>query len=406
MSDPQHAPGASYAPIADDAFAWLGRDPIPTAAYRDPDYFALEREAVFKRTWLQIGHVCELPGSGSFIVRPVEVANASVLIVRDRDGRIRAFHNVCTHRGTELVAESCGRRASFSCRYHCWTFGHDGRLMSAPDFERFYVDRDSCSLRPVTVDVCGGLIFINFEREPAQGLREFLDAFAGQLDGLAIRRATDFTEYHYEIDANWKVNYDNFQENYHLRFIHPRTGAAAAGPDNPFGYPTRYDFHGPHRSQTLWKNPALPELTPVLSAALRTAAESAALEDAGHPARTKVDCKIFPNLFVIGQSSYIFTHCVMPLTVNRSRGVIRIYWNGADRSASQRFAREFVMGTLRDVHAEDRGIITAGQRGLDSGALATINFQTHEVLCRHLYKSVDVLVEAFRTRAAPPVAQA
>jgi hypothetical protein len=58
------------------------------------------------------------------------------------------------------------------------------------------------------------------------------------------------------------------------------------------------------------------------------------------------------------------------------------------------------------VHAEDRGIITAGQRGLDSGALATINFQTHEVLCRHLYKSVDVLVEAFRTRAAPPVAQA
>jgi phenylpropionate dioxygenase-like ring-hydroxylating dioxygenase large terminal subunit len=387
---------SSYTPVADDEFAWLGRDPIPAAAYYDPGYFALEREAVFKRTWLQIGHLCELPGAGSFIVRSVDVANASILIVRDKQDQLRGFHNVCTHRGTELVGEPSGQRTSFSCRYHMWTFGHDGRLMAAPDFERFYVDKASCSLRPVSVDVCGGLIFVNLDPRPAQGLREFLDANADKFDTLPISRATTFTEYVYEINANWKVNYDNFQENYHLRFIHPRTGAAAAGPDNPFAYPVRYEFHGPHRGQTLWKNPAVPEMSPVLAMAMRKAAESAALEDAGHPPRSKVDFKIFPNLFLVGQTGYIFTHCVMPITVDRSRGVIRIYWNGNDRSASQRFAREFVMGTLRDVHSEDRGVVSAGQRGLSSGAIQHINFQTHEVLCRHLFNTVNGMVEAYR----------
>src|SRR3546814_2797666 len=74
---------------------------------------------------------------------------------------------------------------------------------------------------------------------------------------LPVATATTFSEYVYEIDGNWKLTYDNFQENYHLRFIHPRSGGGGAvGPDNPFGYPTRYGFHGESRTQTIWTNPA------------------------------------------------------------------------------------------------------------------------------------------------------
>src|SRR5580658_3479013 len=81
----------------------FGTDPIPAKPYYDPDYYALEAAAVFKRTWLQIGHVSELPVPGSYIVRSIEVVRSSVLITRGPDNLIRAFHNVCTHRGSKLV---------------------------------------------------------------------------------------------------------------------------------------------------------------------------------------------------------------------------------------------------------------------------------------------------------------
>src|ERR1022692_2684318 len=91
-----------FEPVQQQDMDWLGTDPIPARPYYDPDWFELERQAIFRRSWLQIGHVCELPEPGSFIRREVEVANASLLIVRGKDGQIRAFHNVCTHRGTQL----------------------------------------------------------------------------------------------------------------------------------------------------------------------------------------------------------------------------------------------------------------------------------------------------------------
>ena len=129
---------------------------------------------------------------------------------------------------------------------------------------------------------------------------------------------------------------------------------------------------------------------------MRLAAELAAAESGAAGGAAKLDFKVFPNLFIIGQTGYFFTHCVMPVGPEKSRGVIRVYWVGQDGSASQRYAREYVMGTLRDVHSEDRGIICAGQRGLSSGAIKHIHFQTHESLCRHLYNTVNEMVEAYK----------
>ncbi len=389
----------SYTSVSPDDHAWLGRAPIPAAPYYDPAWFALEREAIFKRTWLQLGHICEIPAPGDFIVRTVDIAGASILIGRDKAGQIHAHHNVCTHRGTQLVDVPSGHRATFTCPYHSWTFAPDGRLLSAPDFDQFHVSKDDCALKKVAVAVCGGLIWVNLDPDPAEGLRDFLGPIADQLERLMVRHATHFTEYEYEIAANWKMNYDNFQENYHLRFVHPRTGAAAIGPENPFGYPSDYAFFGPHRTQTLWKNPDMAPPPAVQTLASGKAVASSAKEDTActtPPARGKVDFKIFPNQFIVGQAIYFFTHVVMPITPERTRGIIRHYWVGDDESASQRFAREYMSGMLRDVHSEDRGVIIAGAKGLSSGALSHINFQTHEVLCRHLITEVMARVEAYQ----------
>ncbi|MBU6206951.1 MAG: Rieske (2Fe-2S) protein, partial [Alphaproteobacteria bacterium] len=130
-----NAPIPKFTPVGPDAVAHLGTAPIPARYYADADWFAAEREAVFRRSWLYIGHVCELPEPGSFIRRELELFGVSLLIMRGKDGQIRAFHNVCTHRGTQLVEEAQGKRATFSCPYHMWTYGADGALVSAPDFE-------------------------------------------------------------------------------------------------------------------------------------------------------------------------------------------------------------------------------------------------------------------------------
>ena len=170
---------AYTAPSGEQDAAYLGTAPVPAGPYYRDDYFELEREAIFKRSWLEIGHVCELPEPGSYIVRDIDVAGASLLITRAADGEIRAFHNVCTHRGTQLVTDNNqGTRASFTCPYHGWTFNNDGQLRAAPDFERFYIDKSQCALPSVAAEVCAGLIFVNLDRSPRQSLREYLGPLA------------------------------------------------------------------------------------------------------------------------------------------------------------------------------------------------------------------------------------
>jgi phenylpropionate dioxygenase-like ring-hydroxylating dioxygenase large terminal subunit len=389
----------SYKTVSDESLAWLGTGPIPALPYYDPAWFELEREAVFRRSWLQVGHVCELTEPGSFIRREIEMLRASILVTRSKDGGLNAFHNVCTHRGTQLVEETEGRRATFSCPYHRWTYGIDGRFLSAPDFERFAIDKAECNLPKVAVDVCGGFIFVNFDPASAQGLRDFLGPLANQLEMLPSAQATILSEYVYDIDAGWKVTCDNFQENYHLRVIHPRSLQGTIAPENPFGYPTQYDFHGPHRTQTIWDNPAA-TAQPIQGLSFAKAMGHAIADGTFDSPTRRAYISLFPNFFILGIPEQPFSHAIWPVGPGKSRGVIRMYWTGEDDSASRRYTREYIMAQLRDVHAEDRAVIEAGQRGLASGALKHIHFQSQEALCRHLFLAVSERVEAYRAELA------
>ena len=386
----------SFNPPAEQ-MTWLGKEPIPVGAYTDPDHYELERKAIFMRTWLQIGHVCELPEAGSFIRRELEFARASILIVRGKDGDLRAFHNVCTHRGTQLVSDESGRKNTFSCPYHMWTFGTDGALISAPDFERFYTTKENCALKQVSVDVCGGLIFLNLDPAPAQSLHEFLGEYmVDKLESLPVAKATEFSEYVYELDANWKLDYDNFQEVYHLKFIHPRTGASTFVPENPFGYPEHVSFHGPHRAMQFWPYYRDDVATEVQQVSFPIQAQYAMNKGLMPHPTNKDYLALFPSFFIIGSPSQHFSHCVYPISVNKSRGVIRVYWVGEETSASEKFAREYSFIIAREVHTEDVEVIKAGQRGLDSGALEHIHFQALEGLCRHLHNISRDRVEAYK----------
>lgn len=384
---------ASKAEVRDEPLV-LGTDPVPARYYYDPEWFELERKAVWMRSWLNVGHMCELPEPGSFIRRDFEFANASVLIVRGKDGEVRAFHNACTHRGTQLTNAASGKQNSFSCPYHMWTFGTDGGLISAPDFERFYISKKDCALKQVAVGVCAGLIFLCFD--PQQSLADYLGDMGGKLGEVALARATHFHEYEYEIDANWKLTYDNFQENYHLRFIHPRTaGRGGLWEGNPFGYPSSFSLNGIHRTQTIWSNPE-PDMGNILTTMFARGIPRLMKEGLFDLPHTKEYFALFPNLFLLCNPAQHFLHTVYPVSAEKSRGTIRVYWVGADETPSDRFFREMSMATVRDVHSEDVDIIRAGQKGISSGAIEHIHLQEKEVLLRHLIEVVVEKVEAWQ----------
>lgn len=390
------APAIPMLPI-EEAAGLRGRGPVDARPWFDPAWWELERKAVWMRSWLPLAHVCEVPEPGSFIRREVEFARASLLVVRGRDGAVRAFHNACTHRGTQIVSEICGRKNTFTCPYHAWTFGSDGRLLSAPDFERFYVDKAAVGLKPVACEVVAGLVFINFDPAPRETAREFFGAIADDMDRLPMAHATGFSEWTYEIAANWKTNFDNFQENYHLKFIHPRTGSAIIGPENPMGYPTHYGFSGPHRSQTLWQNPAPPPTPPGM---VEGYARLFAHGTASVPPFAKTDFKLFPALHIVGLPPNQFTHSHWPIDAGRTRGVIRMYWTAPPANASAAYGRELSSMAIRDVLSEDRPAVESGQRGLNSGAIDQVHLQDHEMLLRHLYETVTRMVEDYRAEQA------
>ena len=164
-----------------------------------PEFFELEREAIFERVWLNVGRVEQLPRSGSYFTKELAVANTSVVVVRDQDGEVRAFHNICRHRGNKLVwtdfpqQETSGTARQFTCKYHGWRYGLDGACTFVQQEGEFFdLDKADFGLVPVHCDVWAGFIFVNLDRDRACGsLREFLGPMVGALEDYPFDRMTE-----------------------------------------------------------------------------------------------------------------------------------------------------------------------------------------------------------------------
>jgi choline monooxygenase len=191
---------------------------LPYAWYSSADVLRRERERIFARSWQYAGRTDEVAAPGSLL--PVDAAGIPLLVVRDGDGRLRAFLNVCRHRGSVLVAEAATRE-TIQCPYHAWTYDLDGRLRAAPRSAELDGDLDGFGLLPASVDTWGPFLFVN----PDAGAAPLADALGEltelvPLDGLAFHSRTRF-----KLDANWKVSVENFLECYHCATVHPAFAA-------------------------------------------------------------------------------------------------------------------------------------------------------------------------------------
>jgi len=212
---------------------------LPVRAYTDPAIFAREQERVFAREWIALARQEQLAAPGDYVARTL--AGEPILIVRGRDGRVRALSRVCRHRSA-LLAEGSGHVDTFECPYHRWVYGLDGRLLGTPlmqgtsDF-----DRSQICLPEYRVETWGGFVFVNLDPD-APPLAPRLETLRGSLEsasleGLCVARTLEF-----DSPWNWKVLVDNFMESYHhlgphratLLPIYPAADTHATDSDGPW----------------------------------------------------------------------------------------------------------------------------------------------------------------------------
>ena len=199
---------------SDISLAWS----IPAPFYTDPEVGAQENERIFARTWQVVGRGEQLAKPGDFFT--TELLGEPLLLVRGAQGELRGFYNVCRHRAGP-PAEGCGSRKLFRCGYHGWTYGLDGALISAPEFEgQAGFDPKQFTLTPVRAEEWSNLIFVNLD-PGAEPLVKTLRRLPQQVERFGFDGMKLFERRSYDMNCNWKTYVDNYLEGYHLPSVHP-----------------------------------------------------------------------------------------------------------------------------------------------------------------------------------------
>lgn len=388
---------------------------IPVANYVSPEFYELEVEHIFKKTWLNIALTQEVKTPGSYVVR--EILGKSIVVVRGKDDVIRAFHNFCPHRGTQIVWNERGSVKNFSCRYHAWLFSTEGALLRVPDEASCYdnLDKSTAGLSPVTCDVYGPFVFITLNPNPTVTLREFLGDWATRFDGLPWDEFSLVSRVWRVIDCNWKFGVDANSEGYHVGTLHARSVATQlASKDNPYFHRIGSDYVGPHHNFIVGSNPdyVRPASDIVYDFALKQAAQFSMGKDedversgqvnfANHPGVnreknpifTQDAFSIFPNFVIQTGRQGWYTAQFFPLGPNRTL----FYADYAFRrpaSLRERWAREHALMFYRDILIEDLLNMDHQHIAHCDGGREFLEVGKEEMMVRHHEACVTAVVKA------------
>ncbi|HKZ80384.1 MAG TPA: aromatic ring-hydroxylating dioxygenase subunit alpha [Pyrinomonadaceae bacterium] len=386
----------------------LGTDPIPIEPCLSPHYFEHERERIFRRVWLNIGREEEIPHKGDYFIKELAVCPSSILVVRGKDDVIRAFFNMCSHRGNKVVRACTGRAGGFVCGFHGWKYDLLGNLLQVPDEEQFFeFEREKHGLTPIAVDLWNGFIFINLDPQPAETLGEYLDELGEGLIGYPFEKMNLVGTYRAEVKANWKVTLDSFQEGYHVAFLHKRSaGRAYADQKNPVIHALAFRLFKLHRMMSI-PGAASYRPTPVEMIAHRFGSSITKVEEGRgsihslppslNPTKSSswvFDMIVFfPNFFLFLFDGTYFTYNFWPLAVDRTLWETRTYYPPAE-NAGQRFSQEYAKCALRDTLREDGNTLEAIYRNMASRAKTHFVLQDQEILIRHSHKVVAEMVRS------------
>lgn len=207
--------------------------PVPVSGMSSPEFFQREVTHIWKKLWLYIGKSNYLKEPGDYLVKDLEFANTSVIVIRGKDGKIRAFHNVCSHRCNKVMWDGTGNTRLLRCKFHGWVYGLDGKLEIVTD-EHMFQDRDNkqldksrMGLTPIHCEEWEGFVFINLDEDEPLSLEEYLGDFYKGLHGYPFQEMTREYKWRIRINCNWKILRDAFIEVYHVTYLHKGTAAAS-----------------------------------------------------------------------------------------------------------------------------------------------------------------------------------
>jgi choline monooxygenase len=340
---------------------------IPASWYHDADIFAAERRQVFGNTWQAVGRSDQVRAPGAYFT--FDLAGEPILVLRDDEGTLRAFYNVCRHRAAQVMNQPQGKATRLRCRYHGWTYDLKGRLRGTPEFDGV---ADFCKeeqgLVPLCVATWGPLVFVH--SDSPQPLPEYLSPLPEKTAPLGLDRLRFVERRDYVLACNWKVYVDNYQDGgYHVNTVHP----ALAGALDYAHYRTEIAGNTSVQVSPL-KPPDDPELAKVR---------------AGDNAYY---WWVFPNLMINLYQGVMDTNLVLPLGTEHCRVIFDFYFANTEGDEARRFIEQSV-AVAEQVQREDIGICEEVQHGLNSRSYDTGRFSVkresggyyfHQLLARQL----------------------
>ena len=403
----------------------LGTAPVSYESSISPEFYELEREAIFKRAWLNVGRVEQLRRKGGFFTKELAVARTSLIVVRGMDDEIRAFHNVCRHRGNKLVWTDHPRRgdrvepagSSPASTTAGSTISTAGCSFILQEGEFFGIDKADYGLVPVHCEVWQGFIFVNLAEQPTQTLTEFLGPMITAID-YPFEKLTERYYYRGDIRSNWKVFLDAFQEFYHPPILHGHQNPVMSKPEyqQQGFYTMHFQIDGPHRvGSTSGGAGGLlpPEMYNPIERVMRSGLfgpwdVSEIVTDKLPPGLNPGNKKhwgldsfqIFPNFAIVfWETGWYLTYHYWPTAHNRLLFEANAYFT-PPRNVRERLAQQLGIATIKEYALQDCGTLEATQMGLESRVVSTFPLGDQELMCRHLNKVVNDWVRDYqRSRA-------
>ena len=329
---------------------------LPARYYTDPEVFRDEMERFYCQTWVFAGRADQIAKPGDYFLR--DIAGESIIVTRDQGGSVRAFYNVCRHRGTRLVTAAEGTFSGrIQCGYHGWTYGLDGRLMGAPHMdEGTGFCREDYPLNRVHAGVWDGNIFINLAAQPEPLEKQLADLpqkfAAWQMQDLRL-----FKRIVYDVKSNWKLVILNYNECLHCPVLHPTLNRLTnyLGADNETPQPTylggAMGFRGDAETMSLdgkRRRDYLPGLN----------------QDDRHKVCYYA---IYPNLLLSLHPDYMMTHTLWPRAVDRTEIVCEWHFHPQEM-AKPDFQANDAIDFWDLTNREDWGISELSQAGIKSRA--------------------------------------
>ncbi len=343
---------------------------LPPSAYTKDSYLARERALLFQGSWMFATFLHDLQEAGSVV--PVQVNGQPVIVLRDTEGRLRAFHNVCSHRGTQLVCERLTNRRTVACPYHGWIYGLRGELLRSNHFAGVSrrdlpdVPGEELGLKSLAVATWLDFVFVNSD-VTADDFTGFIAPITEHWSDYDLSSMVVSTSLRYDFKANWKLIVENFLESYHVPFIHQRL-------DKYSPFVERYEITLADHVMGIGSGRYQPES--------HHGEELPTWPVSGTEESIKAEYfSVFPTFLVGVMPDHLFAWSLEPLSAGETIERLYFYFMGDEAAHSPRFDlhREATLANWRQVNDEDWDIVQKMQAGLSStafrGALLSRNME-------------------------------